>query len=210
MSRYDGANLAWQMGGDARLVRELAWHSDALVFVEARTRDNQPIDIKAILGDGWWVGQNLRNAALSGTAIAIRKGGSVKRRRVVAAYRRLVQISRPGRKVQARYLRAVPVRDPDGNATLIGGHIPILSTGQQPEAIAAVGHFWRSTKGRKLGFFDCNSRPAGFAAEVTAPNHDGDGVMVWLWSRGWSDVRVFWRKRRGSDHKTGTLRTDTP
>lgn len=207
VTRYDGANLAWQMGGDARLVRELAARSDALVFVEARTHDNQPIDIKAILGPNWWVGQDLRNAATAGTAIAIRKGGPVKRRRLVGLLR-LVQISGPGSKVQARYLRSVPISDPEGNATLFGVHIPLASTGQQDEAIAVVGEAWRATSGRKLLFADCNTDPAGFAADVTAPHHDGDHVMVWLWSRGWENVRAYWRTRRGSDHNVGTFRTD--
>ena len=206
MSVYRGANLAWQLNGDARLVRELASGADALVLVECRTKDNQPINIKGILGDPWWVGQNTRTAALSGTAIAIRKGSTVKRRRIDGLLR-LVQISGPGRKVQARYLRSVPIRDEHGNATLFGAHIPLASTGQQGEAIGVVSDAWRLTSGRKLLFADCNTQPAGFAADVTAPNHAGDGVMVWLWSHGWSNVRVKWRQFRGSDHKVGTLRT---
>lgn len=207
MSVYQGANLAWQLGGDAALVLELAKGADALVLVECRTKDNRPIDVRAILGPDWWVGQNLRSAALSGTAIAIRKGGTVKRRRLAGLFR-LVRISGPGRGVQARYLRAVPIRDSEGNATLFGAHIPLASTGQQGEALGVVHDTWRSTKGRKLLFADGNSRPDAFAANVSAPNHDGDGVVVWVWSRGWELVRVSWRKRRGSDHAVGALRTD--
>ena len=207
MSVYRGANLAWQLDGDPTLVRDVAVGADALVFVECRTKDNEPIDIRGILGPGWWVGQNLTNAALSGTAIAIRKGGAVKRRRLVALMR-LVQVSGPGRDVQARYLRSVPIHDDQGNATLFGVHIPLESAGQQGEAFGVVHDTWRSTSGRKLLFADCNTSPAGFAADVTAPHFAGDGVMVWLWSHGWENVRTHWRTRQGSDHKVGTLRTD--
>lgn len=202
MSRYEGANMAFQLGGDARLLRELAEDADALLLVECRTKDNQPIDVKAILGPDWWVGQNLRNAALSGTAIAIRKRGPVKRRRI-AALLRLVRVSGPGREVQARYLREALIRDEDGPATLMAVHIPLTSTGQQDEAVDVVHDTWRTTPGRKLLFADCNGRPARFAATVTAPHFSGEGVMVWLWSEGWEGVRVLWRKIRGSDHAFG-------
>lgn len=207
MSVYRGVNMAWQLGGDAQLVRDMAAGADALVLVECRTKDNKPIDIRGILGPDWWVGQNIRTAALSGTAIAIRKRGTVKRRRLVGLLR-LVQVSGPGRDVQARYLRSVPIRDSQGNATLFGVHIPLASTGQQGEALGVVSDTWMATKGRKLLFADCNSAPAAFAANVTAPHHDGDGVVVWLWSQGWENVRVFWKKRKSTDHKVGTLRTD--
>lgn len=209
MSVYRGVSLAWHLGGDTTLVRRVAEGSDALVFLECRTKDNEPIDIRAILGPGWWVGQNLTNPALSGTAIAIRKGGPVKRRRL-AALLRLVRISRPGRKVQARYLRSVPIRDEQGNATLFGVHIPLASTGQQGEALGVVCDEWRSTKGRKLVFADGNTAPAAFAANITAPNFSGGDVMVWAWSHGWTNVRTHWRTRRSTDHKVGTLRTDLP
>ena len=79
--------------------------------------------------------------------------------------------------------------------------------GQQAEAIGVVHDVWRGQGGRKLLFADCNTRPAGFAADITAPHHDGNGVMVWAWSRGWEDVRVSWHDEKGSDHKVGTVRT---
>lgn len=207
MSVYRGANLAWHLGGDPTLVRDVSFGADALVLVECRTKDNQPIDIKAILGNDWWVGQDLRNAAIAGTAIAIRKRGPVKRRRIVALLR-LVQISGPGRSVQARYLRSVPIRDTEGNATLFGVHIPLESTGQQYEAVAVVEDAWLRTKGRKLLFADGNSRPATFAKNIAAPHFSGGDVMVWAWSRGWDNIRVAWRKRSFTDHNVGTLHVD--
>lgn len=206
MSVIGGANLAWQVGGDARLVRELAEDKDALVLVECRTKDNEPVDVRAILGSDWSVSQNLRNAALSGTAIAIRKRGRIRRRRVTHALRRLVQISRGASDVQARYLRAVPLRDENGPFALMGAHIPIKSTGQQDEALGVVTEVWRATSGRKAIFMDGNGRPSLVAATVTAPHYSGDGVMAWGWSHGWSDARVFWHAMRGSDHKAGTFR----
>lgn len=210
MSTYEGANLAWQLGGDARLLHVLAEDADVLALVECRTKANEPVDVRDALGDGWSVAQNTRTAALSGSAIALRKGGSVKRRRVVETLRRLRQVSRGTSDVQARYVRTMPIRDADGPATLFVVHIPLVSTGLQAEALAALEHLWRTTKGRKILFADCNSRPAGFAATIGAPHHSGDGVVVWCWSRGWSNVRVSWRKRKGSDHATGRLCTDAP
>lgn len=206
MSAIGGANCAWQLGGDRRLILELADGKDALVLVECRTKDNQPVDVAAILGPDWSVSQDLRSAARSGTAIAVRKRGRIRRRRAVGAFRRMVQISRQASDVQARYLRAVPLRDEHGPFTLMGGHIPLKSTGQQDEALEVVEATWRRTRGRKAIFMDGNARPAIVAGTVTAPHFSGDGVMVWAWSKGWGAVRVFWHAIRGSDHKTGTFR----
>lgn len=208
MSTYRGANLAWQLGGDRRLVRDLADGADALVLVECRTRDNCPVDVRAILGDRWLVRQNMRSPALSGTVIALRKGGSVKLRRNSPQRARLVRINTSGNGVQARYLRSIPVTDSQGDAMLFGAHMPIRSTGKQDEAVAAIRTEWRAIGGRKLMFADGNMRPAAFAEEVTIPHFDGNGVMFWGWSKGWPDVDVTWRQDDGSDHKTGTFRAE--
>lgn len=210
MSTYEGANLAWQLSGDARLLHVLAEDADVLALVECRNKANEPVDVRATLGPAWSVAQNTRTAALAGTAIALRRGGPVKRRHVAIAFRRLLQVSRGTSRVQARYVRTLPIRDTDGPATLFVVHIPLASTGLQDEALAELGHLWRRTKGRKLLFADGNISPAALAAAIGAPCHDGDGVMVWCWSRGWARVRVSWRKRRGTDHKVGRLCTDAP
>lgn len=207
MDRYEGANLAWQLGGDARLVRELARDADVLLLVECRTKDGKPVDVKAILGDDWRIWQNLRNDALAGTVIALRKGGPVKFRRI-SHWLRLIKVNSTGHSVQARYLRTLPVRDAEGPATLLAVHLPLGSTGLQDDALRVSEDVWRATKGRKILFADCNMRPAVFADALLAPHFRAEGVMVWLWSEGWSGVRVFWRNLRGSDHLTGVFRTN--
>jgi len=203
---FGGANLAWQLGGDARLILELAEKHDALALVECRTKDNEPIDVAAILGPDWWVSQDVTDGATAGTAIAIRKGGKVKRRRIAAAYRAVVRISSGNSRVQSRYLRAAPIRVGWKRATLMAAHIPTRSSGKQDEAIAVVTKVWRSIRGRKLIFMDGNNAPREVAERITAPNFDGNGVMVWAWSKRWASVRVFWHRVKGSDHRTGTAR----
>lgn len=202
---FGGANLAWQLGGDARLVRELASLHDALVLLECRTKDNEPIDVQEILGPGWWVMQDTSDGSRSGTAIAIRKRGKVKRRRIAHLWLRFNQISAGNSRVQARYLLAVPVKVGRKRTTLLGAHIPTRSSGKQAEALVAVRRAWRSIGGRKLIFMDGNGEPSAVAETVTAPHFSGNGVMVWSWSQGWEGIRVSWRTVTGSDHRTGSL-----
>lgn len=197
--------MAWQLGGDARLLRLLADDADGLVLIECRTKDNEPIDVAEILGRDWKVWQDLSSPARAGTVIALRKGGRIRRRWGAQAGRALVQVAQRGPKLQDRYLRSLPVKDADGPFELMGVHMPISSTGQQAEAFDETYDEWRATRGRKAMFADCNNRPKLFAEEIGAPHHDGHGVMVWCWSNGWQGVAVNWRARKGSDHLVGTF-----
>lgn len=205
MTAIGGANMAWQLGGDARLLHELASLHDALVLLECRTKDEQPIDVAEILGPGWWVMQDTTDSSKSGTAIAIKTGGKVKRRLVAHALQRVVEISDGNSRVQARYLLAVPIKVGGKRTTLMGAHIPTRSSGKQAEALWVVRRVWRRTLGRKVIFMDGNDEPRAVAETVTAPHFSGNGVMVWAWSQGWEGIKVFWRTVRGSDHRAGSL-----
>lgn len=206
MSVLHGANMAWQLGGDAKLLLLLADDADGLVLLECRTKDNEPIDVRAILGRNWRVWQDLSSPARAGTVIALRKGGRIRRRWGVQTKRALVRVARRGPKLQDRYLRTLPVTGPDGPFELMGVHQPLHSTGQQGAAFDESRAVWRSTPGRKVAFMDGNTRPALAAQAITAPNHSGNGVLVWCWSAGWQDVDVSWRKRKGTDHEVGTFK----
>lgn len=205
MSRIEGANMAYQLAGDAALLLKLAEDADALVLVECRTRDNEPIDVAAVLGPDWLVWQDLSSPARAGTVIALRKGGPVKRQK--NARSSLRKIAAAGPELQTRYLRRLRVYDETGAFTLMGAHIPKKSTGKQESALKKVGQIWRSITGRKLIFMDGNHRPMEVAHTITAPNFSGNGVMVYAWSAGFKDVAVRWVKRKFTDHLVGILTT---
>jgi hypothetical protein len=201
VSTYAAGNLAWQLGGDARLVRELAADSDVLALVECRTRENEPVDVAAILGDSWRVWQDTSSGARSGTAIAVRKVSDVKVRRA-QRLSELVRVSIGTSKVQARYLRRVKLRDSEGKLTVMAVHIPLASTGLQDEAMRETQHAWSRTRGRRVLFADGNMPPVVFAAQIGAAHFSGSGVMCAAWSRGWDSVKTRWFALVGSDHKT--------
>lgn len=207
MSVIRGANLAWQLGGDAQLLRELADGADGLALVECRTKDNRAIDVQAILGKHWKVWQDLSSPARAGSVIAIRKGSKLKRRWGGQMVRKLRRVASGGEKLQDRYLRSLPVKDETGPFELMVVHIPIAATGEQGVALARTRNLWTTQPGRKLIYTDGNAAPEKTARAIGAPNFDGDGVVVWCWSHSWKDIVVTWRTKRGSDHRVGTIKT---
>lgn len=203
-------NLAWQLAGDARLLRTVADGADALILVECRNKNNEPVNVAQILGPDWIVFQNLKDGSLAGTAIAIRRGGPLHRRfdPSVKAASRLLRLSRQGHKVQARYLRDARLRDADGAITLAGVHAPLRSTGLQDDALAVFKRWWKAPrKGRRLAAGDGNNAPRVIAETVGAGWVAGGDVMFAVWSQGpWDDeVTVTHRRVAGSDHFVLTI-----
>jgi hypothetical protein len=211
------ANLAYQLGGDARLLRQLADGADVLVLVECRDHNNEPIDVAAILGAGWRVWQNLRDGAHAGTVIAVCRGSGVHRRRLAAGRARvrrlasrLLRLSGPGHDVQSRYLREAHLADAHGPFTLAGAHIPLPGTGRQDDALAMLTDWWSTTPGRRAAFGDGNTSWRNVRRELDAPHGDGADVMFACWSAGWPDdttVKATSLDPRKTDHHVLTFTT---
>lgn len=214
--RYGTVNCAWQLGGDVRLLRTASSLVDVLQPVECRDKDMRPIDVAAILGPEWMVRQTLTDdfgrpsSALAGSAIAVRKSAGI-----VIHNSRLIKLSEPGKEVQARYQRITVLREPSGWVTeAAAGHIPLLGTGRQDDAMKRVAA-WRQAAGRRrndqrlarregerlwIWQGDANMPLNMFASRIDAPHHYGSNVMVSAWSTGWGPVDGRAVRVPGSDH----------
>lgn len=208
MTRYRVVNLAWQLGGDIKLLRAVASSADVLGLVECRDFHNNPVDVATALGPEWDVWQDLSDGARAGTAIAIRKGCGVTVRHGAQAFEQFVRVADGNSEVQARYMRTLKMRDGHKRVTLFVVHIPLASSGQQEAAMQAASRAWRRTPGRKIMMADGNMPPIVFAADLGAPHYSGAKPMVIAWSKPLErdGVRANWVATTGSDHKVGTLR----
>ncbi len=216
MTRYVTANLAWQLGGDVALVRALARTADVLALVECRDRHNDPVDVAAILGDGWAVVQDTSSGARSGNALAVRRSSGVD-----IVRHRLRRASTRGRKVQARYLLDVTLDDNGRRTRLAVGHRPLPATGRQDAFDKAVRRFVRACRARRAIqrargrvplrwalALDGNDRPSRIAARVDAPHVFGADVMAFVYSAGWGDVHRDAVRMAHTDHHVLTITTD--
>lgn len=206
--RFVNVNMAWQLGGDAELLKWIAKFADVLGIEEARTADNQPLDIQAILGDEWEVQQNLSDAAHAGSVTAVRRRPGLK-----VLNTRLDLMSAPGHKVQARYQRTTTIRDASmrlrKRVRVIVGHAALPSTGRHQQAVQSArreigtARRWRArakSLTRWIGMWDCNADPDVWAHQIGAPNHFGSRPMVTCWSEGWGEVRLLKIRHKGTDH----------
>lgn len=206
--RFVNVNMAWQLGHDAELLRWIAKFADVMGIEEARTADNQPLDIQTILGDEWDVQQDLSSAAKAGSVTAVRRRPGLK---VLST--KLEVMSDAGRKVQARYQRTTTIRDASmrlrKRVRVIVGHAALPSTGRHEQAVQSArreistARRWRARAKftvRWIGMWDCNADPDVWAHQIGAPNHFGARPMVTCWSKGWGEVRLLKIRRKGTDH----------
>lgn len=203
-------NLDWTQGNERAVLHRYAATHDILAIVEARTHDNRPLDVAAILGDRWTVLQCLDSAAESGSALAIRNDARIK----VADWS-IERMSKAGRDVQARYLLTAVLRFGwlprwRRRRVLLVGHLPLPSTGRQRDS---VGHIrgtlrWVRARRRRWMFLgDVNMTPDQFAAAIDAPHVYGHKPMAAAWSWGWRDVRTAADPPSpGTDHHVLKLR----
>jgi len=216
--RFVNVNMAWQLGGDAELLKWIAKFADVMGIEEARTADNQPLDVQAILGDEWDVRQDLSSAAKAGSVTAVRRRPGLK---VLST--RLDVMSDAGHKVQARYQRTTTIRDTSvrrrKRVRVIVGHAALPSTGRHEQAVQsarrAIGtaRRWRARAKfmvRWIGMWDCNADPDLWAHQIGAPNHFGAKPMVTCWSEGWGPVRLLKIRRKGTDHFILVLKRKPP
>lgn len=212
MTTYRLVNQAWQLGHDALLLRREAAGCDVLAVVEARTGDNRPIDVQAILGNEWDVVQDTSTAAKSGSALAVRIDSPVRIRRWTMA-----RASRRGRDVQDRYRVSATLVDrsrPVGRRLVRVGvqHNPIASNHRQPEAVESAARWvkraqrWRRiTRGRWALLGDFNLEPSTMQNRTNAWRSWGVRPMGVLLSKGW-DIDTRTHVSPGSDHKILTMK----
>lgn len=212
MTTYRLLNLAWGMHRDRETLREEARDCDVLAVVEARTGDNRPIDVAAILGNEWDVRQDTSTAAKSGSALAVRIDSPVRIRRWAMA-----RASRRGRDVQDRYRVSATLVDrsrPLGRRLVRVGvqHNPIASNHRQPEAVASAARWvrrarrWRLvTRGRWVLLGDFNLEPTVMQNRTGAFRAWGVKPMGVLLSKGWR-VDTSRHRSPGSDHYILTMK----
>lgn len=214
MTVYRLANLAFQLGGDYDLLRNLADGSDnaradepadVLLLVEARDRNNQPLPVADILGRDWDASQDTTSGALGGSVIATR------RRHARSRWSLLRVLSRAGRKVQTRYQRVGAIHSKRGKVGRVAVvHLALRSTGRQDDGVAEV-RAWVQKQRRKgkrwMVAGDANMDPEQMARILDAPNFYGKDVVGFWWSEGWGDVDTYASTYRGSDHAVLTLTT---
>jgi len=208
-TRYVVANLAWQLNGDTRLLRQLAQTADVLALVECRTRDNKPIDVATALGPAWVTAQDTTTSARAGSVVAVRRTPDL-----VLRWSRLVLASPAGPGVQDRYLRIAHIID-HGRPTRVGVlHNPLRATGRQDDAVrtarAWVGRMRavRALRPRLRWMLagDFNMAPVAMRRLVHAPHSAGRGVLGIVWSRSWGDPSVTAVEVQGTDHAVLTFR----
>lgn len=212
-TRYGVVNAAWQLGGDVELLRSVAAQHEVLGIVEARTRNNQPLDVKAILGPDYAVRQNTRTAATAGTAIAIRKGAGV-----TGAWWQSFLMNRGNGAVQARYLKQLIVRDGSGPVRLGVAHLALESSGMHEEGIRACKAFVERSRAamtrahrqgrplpRWLLLADGNESHESIGKKLHAPFSCGADVMGAWWSTGWGNAECLTRPWPNTDHHVLTL-----
>lgn len=211
--RLDIANAAWQLGGDAALVKAVA-RGDVAAYCECRDRNDRPIRVGRILGAGYRTLQTLTSGAAAGCALAIKVDGPV----TLARGRTLVA-SLPGHGVQQRDIRegVLLARDDVVIEThLLVVHNPLLSTHRQDDAVRSVKrrvealerrarrlHGKRVVRWAVVG--DFNMGHAEMARRIGAPHSRGVEVMGFVYSQGWHDVDLHTRRLPGSDHPVLTI-----
>lgn len=211
-TEFNLANLAFQLGGDAELIKTVAADADLTVFVESRTAANTPIDVAKILGENYSVSQNLSNAAMAGTVIVVNLS---RKSRLKIRWSILQVLSKAGHKVQTRYLRIGAFRTlRDGKTGRIAGvHIPLKSTGRQEAAVRKLKRWvkrQRRLNKRWMVIGDFNMKARELARLLDAPYYFGEDVMGFVCSEGW-DIDDFDSKHlEGSDHAILKLTTNTP
>lgn len=208
---YRTVNLTFQWGFDGELIRAAAEGrggdrpADVLELVEARTADNEPVDVAAELGPDWAVYQDLSNGATAGTAVASR----ISSVRVPWAVRKLLSLA--GRDVQARFFRAAAVRRAKKHAGRIAVvHTPLEKTGRQDDAVRTIRR-WADRQRRALRRWkvsgDFNMTPEEMARALKAPHFYGKKPMGVVWSRGWGKTQTSARMYEHADHVVLTFTT---
>lgn len=223
-------NAAFQISGNAELVREVADGADVLAGVELRTADNSPVLVDGILNGTssrrirrrlWRVVQILRDprgnesGSLAGSGVAVRRRSGLR-----VTWWTLLQASRAGSartRVQARYLLSVMLRE-HGLLTALGVvHLALESTGQRGQGVVSVIGWCRRRQRRGHRWIlggDINGSVVELVAQLEAEGivvegYAAHGVMAVVWGsrRGdlWGTVHVTHRAYDGSDHHVLTV-----
>lgn len=224
--RIDIANLAWQLGGDERLVRAVA-EGDVTAYVEGRDHDDDPVPIKHILGAGFRVIQRLGSGSVAGSAFAVRRSSRVKIARWNS--RRASRASRRGGGVQDRYALVVVLVEKTSDVIyethLVIVHNPLRGTGMQDDSIDTVRGLVgraaarrsvvrrrRSITGRRrivrwavVG--DFNTSHEAMRNKIGGTGSLGVEVMGFVHGPGWGHPKLSTRHHAGSDHPILTVRT---
>lgn len=222
--RIDIANLAWQEGGDERLVRAVA-EGDVAAYVESRDRHDNPVRIKLILGTGFRVIQRLGSGAVAGSAFAVRRTSPVKVARWSS--RRASRASRRGGGVQDRYALVVVLVEKTKELVvethLVIVHNPLRGTLRQDDSIDTVRGLVgrasarrsriqrrRSVTGRRrivrwavVG--DFNTGHANMRHQLGGTGSLGVEVMGFVHGPGWGHPKLSTRNRPESDHPILTI-----
>lgn len=211
MTVYRLGNLAFQLGGDVALIRNLRdglgfdQPADVLMLVEARDGANRPVNVARALGRRWAVSQDRRSGATAGSVIAVRRA-AVRLRWSLSRV-----LSRKARRVQTRYQRIGAIRPKRSKVARVAvPHIPLKSTGQQDAAVDAVAR-WVARQERRgkrwMVAGDFNMSHAEMCKRIGGERSWGADVMGFVVSRGWGDVGFTSSRYRGSDHAALTLTT---
>lgn len=208
-------NLAYQLGGNADLLHELAKNADVLELVECRTFANEPVDVAAILGPGWDVRQDLANAARAGSVYAVRRDSGIE---ILRSH--LEELSPGNSEVQTRYARVTVVKDRNRRwrrrRIVIVLHLPLPSTGVQDDAMRALRNIIRRIRGRRLFTpwrvaGDINMALDVFKKAIRAAYVFGKKPMAAARSRGWGRLEESTTGGvEGTDHVVITTRRRWP
>lgn len=210
MTTYALVNLAWQMGGDYPLLREIARSDDrpdVILFVEGRRGNNKPVHVAEAL-PGFEVFQDVSGGDKAGSGIAIRRDGNIRPRR---AWMRLA--SRSGKQVQNRYrytLVGIDKTKRFGKKRVKLGvqHNPTAKNERHDEGMRSArswmnrAHRWVAITGcRALLAMDSNETPEGTQNETGAARVYGRKPMCFLLTTGWGHVKFDNYDADGTDHK---------
>jgi hypothetical protein len=210
---YAIVNGTWQWRGDAPLLRYAAAFATVLGVVEARTRLNEPVDVRKILRHpikaarrrirrglrrpvpgydaGWRVSQDVTDGATAGTAIAIRRGGRVRLKRFTTWISNRAGSTRRG-AVQTRWGHVAHLVDHGIRTRVIVLHWATLNSGQQHQSRASLRRAVRRAERagvRWIVLADVNTDPAVLARELGAAGSHRHGVMAIIWGAPDSAVR---------------------
>ena len=211
MLRIATANLAFQLGGDRKLIGWLCAQADVLLLVEAKTHD-----IATLVPAGWTVLQHTGGTLADGSPVDKARAGSAiayRTEAVSASDFGLTHGSGPAPGVMRRWIAHATVTEAATGRSIVmaATHWPLKRTGVQGRHTANV-RAWAAKHPALFIGGDGNQPPAALADRLGL---DGWGreVMTLLWDG--CDVTGFRAERvPGSDHPvifaTVTLREDNP
>jgi hypothetical protein len=202
---YAIVNGTWQWPKDGPLLRYAAAFATVLGVVEARTRLNEPVDVRRILrrpikaarrrirrglrrpvpgyDAGWRVSQDTADGATAGTAVAVRRRSRVRLRRFTRWVSNRAGSTRRG-AVQTRWGYVAHLVDHGIRTRVIVLHWATQNSGQQHQSRAALRRAVRRAERagvRWIVLADVNTDPRALARELGATGVHYDGVMAVIW-----------------------------